>query len=66
MPRTNIEAERGRLMMSKQEFCEALGIKSATTYRAYIAGGNIPSDVLIRMRELTGKSIDYLLALTEE
>lgn len=65
MPRTNIEAERGRLMITKEELCKKVGITTAT-YLRYIRGGNIPSDILIKLRELTGKSIDYLLALEEE
>ena len=64
MPRKNIEAERGRLQMTKGQMCEALGV-TAKTYNAYIRGSNIPSDVLEKLREMTGKSIDYLLGLTQ-
>lgn len=60
--RTNIEAERGRLMMNKQDMCAALGV-TLKTYSSYINGGNIPSSILIRLKQLTGKSIDYLLGL---
>lgn len=60
--RTNIEAERGRLMMNKQDMCAALGV-TLKTYASYINGGNIPSSILIRLKQLTGKSIDYLLGL---
>lgn len=58
--RTNIEAERGRLGLTKAEFCEVLGI-STKTYLAYIRGRPIPSNVLEKLREVTGQSIDYLL-----
>lgn len=64
MARANIEAERARLGMTKGEMCEALGITSKT-YIAYINGSTIPSGVLEKLRELTGKSIDYLLGLAE-
>lgn len=64
MPRTNIEAERGRLMLNKIEISKILGI-TTKTYNSYIAGGNIPSAVLIKLSELTGKSTDYLLELKE-
>lgn len=63
--RTNIEAERGRLMMSKQNMCDALGV-TPKTYQSYISGGNIPSSILVRLRDLTGKSIDYLLGLDNQ
>ncbi len=65
MPRTNIEAERGRLQMTKTEMCAALGI-SGKTYLAYIRGGPIPSTILEKLREMTGKSVDYLLGLAPQ
>ena len=64
MPRVNIEAERARLQMTKAQFEKALGITDKT-YRSYIDGGTIPSPVLERMHALTGKSVDYLLGLSE-
>lgn len=64
MPRVNIEAERARLQMTKEQMCEALKITSKT-YNSYISGGKIPSTVLEQLREMTGKSVDYLLGLTE-
>lgn len=65
MPRVNIEAERGRLGMTKQQMCKALGVTDKT-YRGYIRGGNIPSAKLELLREITGKSTDYLLGLTDQ
>ena len=36
------------------------------TYRAYVFdGGPIPSTILEKLRDLTGKSIDYLLAVND-
>lgn len=64
MPRVNIEAERARLQMTKEQMCEALEVTSKT-YNLYIRGGKIPSTVLEKLREMTGKSIDYLLGFTE-
>lgn len=65
MPRVNIEAERGRLGLTKGEMCSALGITDKT-YRRYIRGEPIPSSILEKLREMTGKSIDYLLGIERE
>ena len=62
MLRMNIEAERARLGMTKLQIEAALGITDKT-YRSYINGGPIPSTILEKLKELTGKSIDYLLAV---
>lgn len=62
MQRTNIEAERGRLQMTKTAMCRELGITDKT-YNGYINGGRIPSDKLEKLRNMTGKSIDYLLGM---
>lgn len=58
--RVNIEAERARLQLSKGAIAEMLGI-TEVTYRAYVRGRSIPSDILVKMSELFGCSIDYLL-----
>lgn len=39
MVQTNIEAERGRLQMTKTDMCNFLGI-TLKTYNDYIRGGN--------------------------
>lgn len=62
MPRVNIEAERGRLQMTKGDMCQVLNV-TLKTYNAYINGSPIPSSVLEKLRALTGRSIDYLLGL---
>lgn len=62
---TNIEAERGRLQLTKEEISKNLGITSKT-YLAYIRGKPIPSNVLIKMSRMFGRSVDYLLGLTTE
>lgn len=57
----NIEAERARNGIPKTLFAKELGV-SPKTYYNWINGVNpIPSDVLIKMSQICGKSIDYLL-----
>lgn len=58
--RLNIEAERGRSQLSKEGISRKLGI-SSTTYRKYVAGDPIPSDILETMAEMFHCSTDYLL-----
>lgn len=60
--KTNIEAERGRLCMTKLEICAALGV-TPKTYNRYIQGAPIPSDILEALHQMTGRSVDYLLGL---
>lgn len=61
--RVNIEAERARLQMTKTDMCKELGI-TLKTYNEYIRGSVVPSTVLEKLRNLTGRSVDYLLGLT--
>jgi transcriptional regulator with XRE-family HTH domain len=65
MPRVNIEAERGRLGYTKAQMCAALGV-TGKTYLKYIRGDTIPSHVLEKLRDMTGKSTDYLLGLVDQ
>nr|DAI40727.1 MAG TPA: helix-turn-helix domain protein [Caudoviricetes sp.] len=61
--RANIEAERGRLQLSKEDMSKELGITSKT-YLSYVRGTTpIPSDVLIKMAKRFGCTTDYLLGL---
>jgi hypothetical protein len=60
--RVNIEAERGRLRMTKGQMCDALGV-TLKTYNSYINGAMIPSTILENLHGMTGRSIDYLLGL---
>ena len=60
--RVNIEAERGRLQMTKTDMCQELGV-TLKTYNGYIRGAVIPADILEQLRKMTGQSIDYLLGL---
>lgn len=60
----NIEAERGRIGLSKEAISERLNITSKT-YNGYIKGNPIPSNVLIAMADMFGCKIDYLLGLSD-
>jgi hypothetical protein len=53
------------MQMTKAEMCNLLGVTSKT-YNSYIKGGVIPSTVLETLRQLTGRSIDYLLGLDQQ
>lgn len=64
MRRSNIEAERARLGLSKNDLCQRLDI-TTKTYNGYLAGKSIPSRILEQLREMTGKTVDYLLGLSD-
>lgn len=58
---TNIDAERVRLQLTKQEAAVSLGI-TPKTYLSYVRGDTpIPSDVLLRMAKMFRCTTDYLL-----
>jgi len=61
----NIEAERGRLGLSKEGISKKLGITSKT-YNGYIAGNPIPSNILVSMADMFECRVDYLLGLTSD
>lgn len=63
--RMNIEAERSRLGYTKAEISEALNI-TQNTYNRYLRGGDIPSDVLVKMARMFHCTTDYLLGLTSK
>ena len=56
----NIEAERARRGISNDALAESLGVSRKTLY-SWMEKGNIPTSALIRMADLFGCSIDYLL-----
>ncbi len=59
----NIEAERARLGLTKEEFAKRLGV-STKTYYNWIGGINpIPSDALMKISKMCKSSIDYLLGM---
>lgn len=59
----NIEAERVRAGLSQDDLVEKLGYKERKSYYNWLANGNIPTTVLIRMSEIFNCSIDYLLGV---
>lgn len=62
----NIEAERARLGLTMLEVGKELGI-TPETYSSYVHRKRpIPSDTLVLMTKLFGKTADYLLGLTDE
>lgn len=62
----NIEAERARIGMPKDDFAKKLGIATKTYYN-WLSGVNpIPSDRLIEMSFLCDSKIDYLLGLSDK
>ena len=63
--RNNIEAERGRLQLTKEELSKKLGITSKT-YLGYVRGNPIPSTILVKMSSIFGCTVDYLLGLATE
>ncbi len=62
----NIEAERARIGMSKDDFAKRLGIATKTYYNWLNGVNPIPSDRLIEMSSLCDSKIDYLLGLSEK
>ncbi len=59
----NIEAERVRLQLTQEELSEQLGVERKTYY-SWLAKGHIPTSKLIKMGEMFGCSIDYLVGRT--
>lgn len=57
----NIEAERVRIGFTQDELVKALGYKERKTYYNWLSSGNIPQKVLVKMAEIFGCTIDYLL-----
>lgn len=62
----NIEAERVRAGLSQDELIEALGYKERKSYYNWLANGNIPTSVLIKMSDIFNCSVDYLLGLNQK
>ncbi len=57
----NIEAERARKGMTKEELANALGV-DRKTLRKWVNGGRIPAAKLSEMADLFKCSTDYLLS----
>ena len=61
---SNIDAERGRIGMSKVEISNRLGI-DRKTYDNWMENGKIPASALVTLSEIFSVSIDYLLGRTD-
>lgn len=58
---SNIEAERARKGLTKDNLASSLGV-TRTTYRNWVnEETDIPSSALLKMSKLFGTDIDYLL-----
>ena len=57
----NIEAERARNRMTKEELAKRLDIAPRTYYSWVNEETDVPSSALIKMSNLFGVTIDYLL-----
>lgn len=58
----NIEAERARLGMTKDELAKQLKV-SRKTYYNWVTSGNIPQSKLEEMATLFSVTTDYLLGI---
>lgn len=62
----NIEVERARIGMSKDDFAKKLGIATKTYYNWLNGVNPIPSDRLIKMSFICDSKIDDLLGLSDK
>jgi transcriptional regulator with XRE-family HTH domain len=62
----NIEAERARKQMSKEETAKRLGVSTKTYYNWINESVDIPSSKLLEMSRFFGTSMEYLLGLNDE
>lgn len=60
----NIDVERVKLRMSLEELADKIGVERRSIY-TWQKNGKIPATILIKMADLFGCSIDYLLGRTE-
>ena len=61
----NVEAERIKHEMSRKELCALLGV-ALRTYQNWLSGkSEMPLSKLLILAETWGKSLDYLLGLTD-
>ncbi len=61
----NIEAERIRKGMSKEDLANKIGISLKTYYNWLNATNPIPSTALIKMADILNVDVDYLLGRKE-
>ena len=62
----NVEAERVKHQLSKEELASMLGV-TVKTYRNWVAGKTeMPLSRLLVLTNEWGKTLDYLLGLTDQ
>ena len=61
----NMKKARLLIGWTQEQMAQQLGILSRML-RNYEKGRAIPSDLLVAMHQITGRSADYLLGLTKE
>lgn len=61
-----IESERIKRRLGKDEFAEMLGVSRRTVQNWQNGHTEIPLSKLVRLSGMWGKSIDYLLGLSDE
>lgn len=59
--RVNIEAERARKKLTKEEFTERLGISPRTYYNWLNEDTDIPGTKLMEMAAMFGVTMEYLM-----
>lgn len=63
--RDNIEAERARAHLTKEQLAKKIGI-TTKTYLSYIRGGPMPIQKVIELCTMFNCSADYLLGLSDQ
>jgi len=58
---SSIEAERVRNALTKEELAKKLGVSTKTYYNWVNEETDVPSTALVRMAQMFGTDIDYLL-----
>lgn len=61
---TNIEAERARKGWTNTQLADAVGVTRRTLYQ-WMEKGDMPASALIKMSQIFGKSVDYLLGISD-
>ena len=60
----NINAEMARLGLNRTDLAKKLGVCRKTVYN-WLTKGHLPLDVVVKLADLFGKPVDYLLGRSE-
>ena len=60
----NIEAERARKGWTNTQLADAVGVTRRTLYQ-WMEKGDMPASALIKMSQIFGKTVDYLLGISD-